>query len=109
MNPVTNNPVPARNNFSIENILSKPDRVPQSHLMPVFSVNNSLESVSCDRSIKIKQSCDHNANMENIDDIENEQSDSRHSLTSPDSSCCDDGNEEINDTGSEHNCKWAFD
>lgn len=112
MNPVTNNLAPARNSFSIENILSKPDRIPQTHLSAIFPIKSSLDSVPRIRSDETRHFCDENANIDETDDGQSEQSESRNSFTTPDSSCCgdgnDDGNDDMNDTASEHNCKWTF-
>lgn len=119
MNPVTNNPAAAiRNNFSIENILSKPDRIPKPHLPIIYpNVHNSVPYENYLKNEQFKEYCDENANIDttengNNDDVKSEQSETQNSFVTPDSSCCEDGNEEddndLGDVASDENCKFYF-
>lgn len=109
MNPVTNNnSVPIRNNFSIENILSKPDRIAQPPFSVMYASNNGVEGqgifckIGQDNSIY-----DENSNIEENgnSDVKSELSESRNSFATPDSSCCEDGADTLSDIPSEENCE----
>lgn len=96
---VTNNAAPAanRNSFSIENILSKPDRLPQPPplppLPPQFApmIFNRIPNDHHPYKINyLDKYCDENGNIDDSGDGRSEQSETRNSFTSPDSSCGDD-------------------
>lgn len=119
MNPVTNNPAAAiRNSFSIENILSKPDRIPQSRLSTIYpNAHNSVLYENYLKNEPFKEYCDENANIDTTvngssDDVKSEQSETQNSFTTPDSSCCEDGNDDddndMGDVTSDENCKFIF-
>lgn len=111
--PVTNQPAPVRNSFSIENILSKPDRIDRIVQQPnlaIFATNDSMEqSIYC-KNDPNNSIYDENSNIDecNSGDVKSEQSESRNSFATPDSSCCEDGADALSDIQSEENCEYEY-
>lgn len=105
-NSVTRDPAVSRNSsFSIENILLKPDRLPQPpQLMTIFPGHGQPSNLKPDYA---KEFCDENGNIDEngMDDGRSERSETR-SFTTPDSSCCDDAEAEDMCDEAEENRKF---